>query len=65
MGVKSTVHLSFSDAIRKYRDLKVQVLMKEVSVPLDLPTLERELEELNDFVNGGEGYENYSIDYAD
>lgn len=60
MGVKSTVDLTRERAEEKYIKLKRMLYAPSSFMYSDLE-LENILEELNDEVNGGEGFENYRI----
>lgn len=65
MGVKSTVFLTRTEAVRKYADLKGRSKRRKYesrALTMDTRTLADEIERLNDEVNGGEGFENYSIE---
>ena len=64
MGVKSTVDLSREQAIERAVMLTAKVNYREMAAiyaALNDSELEGALENLNDEVNGGEGFENYSI----
>jgi hypothetical protein len=65
MGVKSTITLTREEAEKKYAELKIELsekrrLRSEACLLEDIE-LENILEEMNDMVNDGEGFENYSI----
>lgn len=64
MGVKSTVTLTWQEAVEKYADLKGKIKRRKYEAKahaMDKRKLEDEIERLNDEVNGGEGFENYII----
>ena len=64
MGVKYTVELTREEAINRYVDLRSE-LMKEKLKKLALECCDTFLEDhimyMNDELNNGEGFENYSI----
>lgn len=64
MGVKSTVHLTHTEAIEKYVDLTIgdaRRILSAQAMAMSQKQLEDTLEELNDEKAGGEGFENYII----
>jgi hypothetical protein len=66
MGVKSTVTLTRNAAEDLYVSLVTQQdhwrrKFRAEAAMMDDVTLENKLERINDEVNGGEGYDNYSI----
>ena len=60
MGVKSTVFLTREEAEEKYKDLYVQICSRPN--PFNDKELEDLLEEMNDMIHDGEGFENYIIE---
>jgi len=65
MGVKSTVTLTYAEAIDKYVKLRqeemVQSLQREAFSLGAMNVLADVLEDMNDRLSGGEGFENYRI----
>lgn len=64
MGVKSTIHLTREEAVRRASDLHQKRERRAVEAlyyGMEDSELENELERLNDGVHGGEGFENYLI----
>ncbi len=64
MGVKSTVHLSRSEAVSRAADLhqkRVRRATEALFHAMSDKDLEHALEQLNDEAHGGEGFENYLI----
>jgi hypothetical protein len=60
MGVKSTKILTRLEAEDKYYELQARLDERPI-LPWNDETLENILERMNDEVNGGDGFENYSI----
>ncbi len=64
MGVKSTVYLTYDDAVSKAADLLMNIRREEFEAKfrtMAKSELEDALEEMNDSLNDGEGFENYRI----
>ncbi len=59
MGVKSEVQLTRQQAEHKYLELKYRLDKPISNIPDD--ELKDLLEEMNDSINDGEGFENYRI----
>jgi hypothetical protein len=67
MGIKSTIVLSYSQAIEKFVQLRFEQERKQYETEafsFRAKELEEELEKLNDLMSNGEGFENYVIEDA-
>ena len=60
MGVKSTIFLTRAEAELRYLLLRERLLGKS-QIGMTNAQLEDEIEQMNDAINGGEGFENYII----
>jgi hypothetical protein len=64
MGVKSTVHLTRAEAVKRAADLEEKQRRRAIEARFYAMTdadLEKVLETMNDEALGGEGFENYTI----
>lgn len=64
MGVKSTVSLTYEEAIRLAVDFEMERRRKNVEIyfrGMNVKQLEIRLEQMNDDARGGEGFDNYLI----
>lgn len=60
MGAKSTVTLTRKEAEQKYIELFTEMIIK-IPMLLNNSDLENKLEEMNNHIHGGEGFDNYII----
>jgi len=69
MGVKSTYYITRQEAedrfVRLYLEtMNLESLVRDFAKSMDDKKLEDEVERLNDLANGGEGFQNYIIQYG-
>ena len=64
MGIKSTIHLSLHEAIELYAEKRASLeidMFRHHAAAMSCKEIEDALEEMNDKLHGGEGFENYNI----
>lgn len=64
MGVKSTIDLIRADAIRRLVAMRLEIARQRIQTEVETlsnAALEEELEDANDLLAGGSGFDNFTI----